>query len=166
MEEELKTLSMTDELTGLYNRRGFTSIAEQQLKIARRIKGKVLLLCADIDNMKKINDSLGHKQGDLALMETANILKKSFRSSDIIARVGGDEFVVLQLGNSGAIANLIASRLHQNLHINNTIMNDDFKLSMSIGIAHCDPGKTGSINDLLERADKIMYENKRMKYDH
>ncbi len=166
MEEELKTLSMTDELTGLYNRRGFTSIAEQQLKIARRIKEKVLLLCADLDNLKKINDSLGHKQGDLALVETANILKKSFRSSDIIARVGGDEFVVLQFGNSDAIANLITSRLHQKLHINNTIMDDNFKLSMSVGIVHCEPGKTVSINELLDRADKIMYENKRTKYDY
>jgi PAS domain S-box-containing protein len=89
MEEELRMLSLTDELTGLYNRRGFLTLCEQQLKMANRAKQGVYMLYADVDGLKKINDSLGHKEGDYALINTARVLTDTFRESDIIARLGG-----------------------------------------------------------------------------
>ncbi len=93
--KSLLALSLVDDLTGIYNRRGFSALAQQELKKANRIKRGMLLLFADVDDLKKINDSLGHQEGDLALIETANLLKETFREPDIIARIGGDEFVVL-----------------------------------------------------------------------
>lgn len=94
-EEELYALSFRDELTGLYNRRGFITLARQQLKIASRMNKGMLLLFADFDELKRINDIFGHKAGDRALLGVSDILKGIFRESDIIARIGGDEFVVL-----------------------------------------------------------------------
>lgn len=88
-EEEIRTLSITDQLTGLYNRRGFIALVEQQLKIVERTKDGAILLFADLDGLKWINDNLGHNKGDEALVETASILKEIFRKSDIIARMGG-----------------------------------------------------------------------------
>ncbi len=97
MEEEIKALSLRDELTTLYNRRGFLTLAEQQLKTANRLKKKLALLYLDMDNLKRINDAGGHKMGDRALEEIAFILKKSFREADIVGRLGGDEFCVLAM---------------------------------------------------------------------
>ena len=99
-QEKYRTLSLYDELTQLHNRRGFDVLAEQQLKIANRTRNRTLLLFADVDNMKLINDNFGHQEGDKALIDTANILKKSTRKSDIIARIGGDEFVAFFCNNN------------------------------------------------------------------
>ncbi len=89
MEEELRALSLIDELTGLYNRRGFLTLARHQQKISSRTGKEMLLIYADVDGLKKINDTFGHDAGDAALVETARILKESFRSSDVTARLGG-----------------------------------------------------------------------------
>ena len=94
-EKVIRNLSITDDLTNLFNRRGFFTLAEQQLQIASRTGREMVLLFVDLDKLKSINDALGHAEGDQALRETATILKNSFRESDIIARIGGDEFVVL-----------------------------------------------------------------------
>jgi diguanylate cyclase (GGDEF)-like protein len=161
MDEKLYTLSITDELTGLYNRRGFFALAEQQLKMSKRLKRDALLLSADMDNLKEINDTLGHKEGDLALIDTANILRESFRESDIIARIGGDEFVVLQIENIDVDSNMLTNRLQNNLEIHNTSRNK--KLSVSIGIIRCEPECPYSIEELLIEADKLMYKQKRNK---
>jgi diguanylate cyclase (GGDEF)-like protein/PAS domain S-box-containing protein len=163
MEERLHVLSMTDELTGLYNRRGFFALAEQQLRIAKRQKKGIFLLCADLDNLKGINDRYGHKTGDIALIETAHILKDSFRESDIIARIGGDEFVVLQIEDTATASELLASRLQKNLEIHNTQKDHEYDLSLSIGIAYCEPESTCSMNELMVLSDKLMYEQKRLK---
>jgi len=163
MEEKLYALSITDELTGLYNRRGFFALAEQQLKMAKRLKREALLLSADIDNLKDINDTLGHKEGDLALIDTANILRECFRESDIIARIGGDEFVVLQIEKIDADSNMLTNRLQNNLEIHNTNRNSNNKLSISIGIIRCEPDCPYSIEELLIEADKLMYKHKRNK---
>ncbi|MBI5664544.1 MAG: diguanylate cyclase, partial [Nitrospirae bacterium] len=95
IEDKLKSAAVTDELTGLFNRRGFFTLAEQQLKMADRLKKKMSLLYLDLDNLKVINDELGHKIGDEALWDAAGIIKNSVRGSDIIARIGGDEFALL-----------------------------------------------------------------------
>jgi diguanylate cyclase (GGDEF)-like protein/PAS domain S-box-containing protein len=163
LEEKLHSLSLTDELTGIYNRRGFFTLAEQVLKLCKRQKKGVYMLYADIDNLKKINDTFGHKEGDLALIEIADILKKSYRDSDIAARIGGDEFVVIPIGTTGNNIELITSRLQKAIEIHNSKGNRKYKLSVSIGVTYYDPEYPCSIDELLLKVDKLMYEQKRQK---
>jgi diguanylate cyclase (GGDEF)-like protein len=163
MEEEIRRLAVTDQLTGLYNRRGFITLSERQLKIAARTGSRLLLLFADLDGMKWINDSLGHAKGDEALMGVAGILKKVFREADIIARVGGDEFAVLALGTSAEYPEKLKDRLQQQIDLYNNEEKRDYNLSLSIGIADSDPKSNVSIDLLMARADERMYENKKVK---
>jgi len=162
-EDALRTLSFTDELTGLYNRRGFFSLAEQQLKVAYRLKKRDWLLYADLDGLKWINDNLGHDEGDIALIDLAEILKVTFRRSDIIARIGGDEFVILGMEKEEANAEVLVGRLLENLAAYNKKGIRSYPLSLSVGIAYFDPGKSCSIDELLARADKLMYKQKQKK---
>ena len=163
LEEEIIALSITDYLTGLHNRRGFMTLAEQQLKIQKRTKNWLLLLFADLDNMKWINDNLGHEKGDKALVEVASIFKEVFRKSDIIARIGGDEFAVLEIGASTKDFDILKSRLQNQIDISNATENRDYKISVSVGIACSDPANPYSIDELMSRADALMYEQKRSK---
>ena len=110
--EEMRNLALRDELTGLYNRRGFFALIEHQLKLAKRKKTGMFLLYADLDDLKSINDTWGHREGDVALIETAKILRKNYRESDVIARIGGDEFVVFPAGTSDDDSEKILDRLH------------------------------------------------------
>ncbi|GAB4543756.1 MAG: hypothetical protein Fur0020_13270 [Thermodesulfovibrionia bacterium] len=163
MEEELRELSLTDELTGLLNRRGFFVHVEQYLKIVRRQKSGILMLYADLDNLKGINDRYGHREGDLALIQVARILKENYRESDIIARIGGDEFVVIPVGSSGDCIDIISSRLLKAVDAYNSRSQKGYRLSLSFGIACYDPQNPCSIDELLSSADKRMYENKALK---
>jgi diguanylate cyclase (GGDEF)-like protein/PAS domain S-box-containing protein len=163
MEEALRALSLRDELTGLYNRRGFLTLAEQQLKVADRVKKGMLLIFADLDGMKQINDTLGHPEGDRALNDVGYILKKTFRESDIIARFGGDEFVVLSLETPESSADVLTDRLTEHMAYHNKYENRPYRLSVSTGIARYDPENPLSLHDLLIRADRMMYENKKDK---
>jgi diguanylate cyclase (GGDEF)-like protein len=164
MEEKLRVLSFVDDLTGLHNRRGFLTLAEQQVKIANRTKGKMLLIFIDLDHMKWINDTYGHPQGDQALREMATILRETFRESDIIARMGGDEFAVLTIEGVGESEDLLTARLLENIAChNNGKGNPNLKLSISMGTATYDPRSSCLIDELLGRADQSMYEQKRMK---
>lgn len=160
-EEELRALTLVDELTGLYNRRGFVTLAQQQLKIARRMNREMLLLFADVDNLKTINDTLGHHEGDRALVDIAQILKDTFRDPDIIARYGGDEFAVLIIEASRAGAAAMAGRLKENIRLHNSHGGRPYELSLSVGIAHFNPDQPCFVNELLERADRLMYRDKR-----
>ncbi|MBI2953370.1 MAG: diguanylate cyclase [Chloroflexi bacterium] len=160
---ELRALSLVDELTGLYNRRGFSILAQQQLKIADRTRRGMLLLFVDLDSLKMINDTLGHRQGDLVLKEAANILKATFRESDIIARIGGDEFTVLNIETPWSRAEAITAHLHEVVEAHNSLANGSCELSMSVGMAWYDPDQPCSIDELLARADASMYEQKRVK---
>jgi diguanylate cyclase (GGDEF)-like protein/PAS domain S-box-containing protein len=162
-EEALRSLSLSDELTGLYNRRGFFTLAEQQLRIANRMKKRMLLLFADLDGLKWINDSMGHNEGDLALVEVSDILKKTFRESDFVARIGGDEFVVLAMETEEVTAEVLRRRLEENLKAHNTSRNRRYNLSISAGISRCDPENRCSIDELISRADRSMYRHKRKK---
>jgi diguanylate cyclase (GGDEF)-like protein len=162
-EEELRALSYIDELTGLYNRRGFLTIAAKQLKISKRAHEGLLLLYADLDGMKWINDNLGHSEGDIALLETAEALKHTFRESDIIGRLGGDEFAVLAtLTNEDSIA-AIKDRLQGQLDMRNMKGTRRYYLSLSIGAVNYLPDEAATIEDMLDRADKLMYVNKQSK---
>ena len=160
-EEELRALSLTDELTGLFNRRGFFILAEKLQKIAKRQKRGICLLYADLDGLKEINDTWGHQDGNLALVDIANILRTTYRESDVVARVGGDEFVVFPVGTTGDDARIIVARLQENIDAHNAKREKGYKLSMSLGISYFDPENPCSIDELLSRADKLMYEQKK-----
>jgi len=161
-EEALLALSLTDELTDLYNRRRFFVLAEQCLKVALRMKKRSLLFYIDMDDLKWINDHCGHNEGDQALIALAGILKRTFRESDIIARLAGDEFVVLFESTDENEENLV-SRLYENIRDYNAKLSQDYKLSVSVGTAHFDPDYPVSIDGLLSNADALMYAQKRKR---
>jgi diguanylate cyclase (GGDEF)-like protein len=167
MLRELKALATTDELTGLYNRRGFLSYGRELLKVGKRMGRAIFLLYADLDGMKRINDNFGHREGDRALKAVSNILKQSFRKADIISRIGGDEFVVLGIVTSWrkerTLSEILTNRLKQNIENFNSKNELPYKLSMSIGLVAFDPDSYFTIDRLLEQADKLMYERKRNK---
>jgi len=160
-EEELRALSLVDDLTGLNNRRGFLALAQQQIKLARRNKRELVLLFVDMDDFKQINDRHGHPQGDVALQRAAKVLRSTFRDSDIIARLGGDEFVVLaaDTGTSASIVN----RLRQELAERNAKDGFAYTLSFSVGAARFDPEDPPTIDELLNTADSLLYEQKRQR---
>ena len=160
LDRGLRYLAITDDLTCLYNRRGFFAAATQQLKLAQRNAQSLLLLFCDVDNLKKINDTYGHREGDLALIRAADALEKSFRGSDILSRLGGDEFVVLALENSNQTQEVMLRRLQKNLK-KVSASESRYELSLSVGVARFDPKHTISLGELMVQADKAMYEKKR-----
>jgi len=162
-EAALHSLSLVDELTGLYNRRGFLAVTDQHLAEIRRNDKSPVILYADLDGLKEINDSLGHNEGDRALAKAAEMLKETFRNSDIVARLGGDEFVVLAALGSDEEPESLTSRLQENFSAVNKLGNRPYNLSLSVGIALFDDEATHSIEDLLAKADRAMYEDKRRK---
>jgi two-component system, cell cycle response regulator len=159
----LRSLSLIDDLTALYNRRGFSDLGEQHLKLARRSARSVTLVYVDLDQFKRINDALGHHVGDRALMKVAEILRTSFRRSDIIARLGGDDFAVLALEATGEDSELLMTRLRGKVEYFNRTEGEPYELSISIGIARFDDGSRVRLDDLLSRADADMYDEKRKK---
>jgi diguanylate cyclase (GGDEF)-like protein len=163
MEEEIQSLSMTDSLTGLNNRRGFLTLAEQQLKFADRHHTEMMFFFADLDRMKQINDTLGHEEGDNALIDVAAILRETFRTSDIIARMGGDEFAILAIDATGLSPQIIMARLQNRVDSFNNEENRRYKISVSIGVSFYNPQNPCSLDELISRADKLMYEHKRSK---
>jgi len=164
-EEMLRLLSLTDELTGLYNRRGFSTLSEQQFRIASRDRKSLLLVSADFDGLKDINDTFGHTEGDLALIETATILKECVRKSDIVARIGGDEFVLLlTAGNEGFDTPKLVDRLQKLIEKHNRKSIHRWKIFISIGFARRSPDSGQSLDDLIVQADKMMYEQKKKKH--
>jgi len=160
VEEALQALSLIDELTGLYNRRRFFVLAEQYLKLSARTKMKLLLLFIDMDGLKWINDHHGHQEGDQALIGLASILKKTFRESDIVARIGGDEFVVLSEPTDES-SEVVLKRLYENIKDHNAEKSRSYPLSISVGVTQFDPHHPVSIDELLSRADALMYAQKR-----
>ena len=161
--DKLRNLSLTDELTGLYNRRGLFTLAEPLLKLACRNKNHVFLLYADLDNLKKINDVLGHHEGDNAIIDTAHVLKAAFRETDIIARIGGDEFVVIPVAGNKTDVDMVIARFREHIRAQNEKNGRSYTLSISLGLSGCDPEAPCTIDDLLKRAEKLMYEDKALK---
>jgi diguanylate cyclase (GGDEF)-like protein/PAS domain S-box-containing protein len=162
-EAALQSLSLVDELTGLYNRRGFLAVTEQHLTTIRRNEKVPVLLYADLDGLKEINDSLGHHEGDRALATAAELFKETFRSSDILARLGGDEFVVLAAIDPEEEAESLTLRLQEKFSASNKRRNRLYDLAISVGLAHFDDEESHSIEELMARADQAMYEDKRRK---
>jgi diguanylate cyclase (GGDEF)-like protein/PAS domain S-box-containing protein len=162
MEAKLRTLSLTDELTGLYNRRGFFTVGEQLLKQSRRQGIGIFVVYADVDDLKEINDKWGHREGDMALIHAAGILRGTFRESDIIARIGGDEFVVFAMETAKTGPEKLEDRLQSIMNTHNA-RNQRYKLSLSAGIAYCAPECLHSVDELLIQGDQLMYERKKSK---
>jgi diguanylate cyclase (GGDEF)-like protein/PAS domain S-box-containing protein len=161
--EELRSLSLRDELTGLYNRRGWLELARQSLRIAQREKRSAGVIFVDLNGMKLINDQHGHEEGDCALRDTARLLKTACREVDVIARFGGDEFVVFALDFDQAGLEALRLRLRQATAELNLSGARVFQLSMSVGAAFFKPESPESIDTLLDRADQEMYEHKRAR---
>ncbi|MFI5094363.1 MAG: GGDEF domain-containing protein [Candidatus Acidiferrales bacterium] len=160
LDRELRYLALTDDLTCLFNRRGFFAAATHQLKLAQRNGQSFLLMFCDVDNLKKINDTYGHHEGDLALIRTADALEQSFRGSDILSRLGGDEFVVLASEASSQTQEVLLRRLEKNLKKSNA-NESRYQLSLSVGVARFDPKRAISLGELMAQADEAMYEQKR-----
>jgi diguanylate cyclase (GGDEF)-like protein len=162
LQAELGNLALTDELTGLYNRRGFMAVAERQLKLGRRSGRGMLLFVMDVDRLKQINDSIGHSEGDLVLKRTAGALEATFRDSDVVARLGGDEFAVLAIEASGHSEATIRTRLYEDLK-SVSAGESRYEISISLGVARFDPSSRTSIGELMIKADQAMYEQKRRR---
>jgi diguanylate cyclase (GGDEF)-like protein len=160
LDRQLRSLAITDEVTGLFNRRGFLAAAAQQLKLAQRDSLNLLLFFCDVDDMKRINDSFGHREGDLALVRTADALEETFRDSDLLARLGGDEFAVLAWEASFPEVNAILTRLSKSLDKTNA-EEPRYRLSLSVGIERFDPQRPAPLGELMARADEEMYKQKR-----
>jgi diguanylate cyclase (GGDEF)-like protein/PAS domain S-box-containing protein len=161
-EEQLRMLSLTDDLTGLYNRRGLFALGEHMMRTARRHETGLGVLFLDLDGLKEINDHFGHQRGDDALRETAALLRKSIRESDVVARAGGDEFVVVAEEDGTAVAEL-AQRLHRRLAAANASGERPFQLRASTGAVYWSHTEKATLHELIERADARMYEDKRAR---
>jgi diguanylate cyclase (GGDEF)-like protein/PAS domain S-box-containing protein len=159
LEDELRAMSLRDDMTGLYNRRGFALLTEQRLKDGRRSGSTLTVFYADVDRLKSINDGFGHNAGDIALVLCARALEATFRESDIVARIGGDEFVVLTEADARDLST-VTLRLEQELDHRTAASGLRFAVSLTIGSAHSRPPHALSLDDLLQQADEFMYERK------
>jgi diguanylate cyclase (GGDEF)-like protein len=162
METEIHDLSLRDELTGLHNLRGFQMLAEQALRVAERSRAPLSVLFIDLDNLKEINDSLGHSTGSEFLVETAEMIKRVFRESDVTGRIGGDEFAVVCQCSRVAIS-IAAQRLEAACEQRNSEAGRRFPFSFSIGYVTSDEHAHPSLKHLLGEADKAMYDEKRRR---
>lgn len=157
---KLQEYSFTDDLTQIYNRRGFFRHAKQHFKTAARQGKDVAIVFVDLDGLKSINDTFGHKEGDKALIEIVDVFKKTFRETDIIARLGGDEFVILGLVEPGSNILSVTARLEKNIARQRDMMERRYNLSASMGGVCCKASDFERIEELLSCADKLMYEQK------
>lgn len=161
----LRELSLTDEMTGLYNRRGFLTLAEQQLKLERHrgtARGLALIF-ADMDGLKRINDTFGHDSGSEALVNLARILKSEVRAADIVARWGGDEFVILTIGSDTETAELLVARIRDALREFNAGSDGNYRIECSFGVEQVTLDGSRSITQMIAEADREMYKDKRSR---
>ena len=162
IESELNALHLAaiDSLTQLANRRGLFSIGDQVLRISARLKLLPMLVYFDLDGFKQINDTYGHDQGDLALMDFASLLSTNFRESDVIARIGGDEFAILFANANPDESDLIEHRLRESVDAFNRTYQRVYKIEFSIGIVFHHADHHGSVESMLKQADAAMYRQK------
>ena len=160
LENNLHKQALTDEMTGLFNQRAFSILGKQSFLESLRNNTQLILLYFDLDGLKRINDTLGHKIGSEMIIEFANLLKANFRRNEMIARVGGDEFVVLSKKNEIEAALV---RLADAVNTTNSKGNKPYKISYSQGKIAGKAKDFKSLDDLLIQADASMYENKKAK---
>jgi len=158
--DRLRNLSLTDGLTGLSNRRGFMILATGLLKFARRANYSMCLIYIDLDSLKYINDTFGHTAGDASIFRFANILTDTFRDSDIIGRMGGDEFVIMIIDATESDLASMQTHLQSNVDAYNLQAERGYALSFSLGVIRVESNSTMSMEELLSQADKAMYAHK------
>jgi diguanylate cyclase (GGDEF)-like protein/PAS domain S-box-containing protein len=164
-EDELRALSFVDPLTGLFNRRGFEAVAAQQLKAAEHSNKASFLFYFDMNDFKAINDTWGHAAGDAALVTMGETLRHVFRETDVVGRIGGDEFVALAL-NCGEVTDSVLERIREELGVANAHNFENgigYVLSTGVGIARFSPDAPRSLGTLLSIADRDLYQDKRQK---
>jgi diguanylate cyclase (GGDEF)-like protein len=162
--EQVRAKAATDELTGLHNRRGFFDEGPERLRLANHDARSVALFFVDLNGMKLINDQFGHEYGDRALVDTADLLRETFRAGDLIARLGGDEFAVLASHESPDELKVLGSRLQGEIDALNASRRRPYRLSASVGAAIYNHGESTSFEELISRADTLMYEQKRKSF--
>ncbi len=160
-ENAVRALALVDPLTGLYNRRGFLTLVRQQEELALRLDRRMLHVFIDLDGLKRINDTFGHHEGDLALQDTAALLRRTFRESDVIARIGGDEFAVLAVEMDERWGDSWEGRLQEQLAAANVARDRGYDLVLSVGVAAVDPRGRQPLEERLNMADVAMYRVKR-----
>ena len=165
LQDELRRLATIDPLTGLANRRGFFALAEHMLLVAARTRCEVALLFVDTDGLKRVNDELGHSVGDSLLIEAADVIRETIRSSDVAGRIGGDEFCVLLVGDPDLDADRVVRRLRETEAAHNARPRRTFKVSMSIGLTTLAAGRSVTLEELIDAADEGMYQDKRDRQD-
>lgn len=158
-----RELALIDELTGLYNRRGFLLYTHHLLALSNRTQRGLMLIYADLDNLKQINDDFGHEAGDTAIICVTKVLREMFRRSDVIGRVGGDEFVILALEAKAESLDMLRKRLKENLKLAACNSYSKCKLALSLGVLYYNPEKPQTIEEMLKKADTLMYEEKGSK---
>jgi diguanylate cyclase (GGDEF)-like protein len=156
---EMLSLSLTDVLTGLNNRRGFFARAEPLFRLAQRQRRSSAVLYADIDGLKPVNDTLGHALGDQMIRDAATVLSASLRDADVLARMGGDEFVAYTMDQRQPHS--LLSRLQRALDAFNQARQCPYQLSLSVGMVPCDPAAGSTLSEHIQQADHAMYEHKR-----
>jgi diguanylate cyclase (GGDEF)-like protein len=160
LQRTLLQMALRDDLTGLHNRRGFTALATRHLRWARDTGQHMAMFFADLDGLKLINDRFGHAEGDQAISLAAACIKETFRKFDVTARLSGDEFVALIAEVPGRSVELISRRLQRNL-ADRSGAERPYTLSLSVGVAHFDPDKPVTLQELMRRADAALYRHKR-----
>jgi diguanylate cyclase (GGDEF)-like protein len=161
LQGELQRQATLDPLTRLPNRRGFVPMAEHRLEVAKRNHQPLALMFVDVDGLKRVNDTLGHATGDWLIAETAYVLRTTFRASDLIARMGGDEFCILFAAESDAAIEGAARRLEAAMDHSNRDPERPFRLSLSAGVSRFDPEDPRTLDGLMAVADERMYAKKR-----
>jgi diguanylate cyclase (GGDEF)-like protein len=159
----LEQLASADELTGLQNRRGFLALAAQSIRLAHRAQRPFALIFIDLDGLKKINDTLGHGDGDLAITDAAHVLSDSIRHCDVLGRLGGDEFAILMSDADAESARIVKKRLADKVDKLNAERHRPYALSLSVGMLVCNCDEKAPLETLLGRVDALMYEEKRRK---
>jgi diguanylate cyclase (GGDEF)-like protein len=158
---ELQQLALTDELTGLRNRRGFLLLADQAWRLAQRTRVKCRLLFIDLDGVKNVNDTQGHQAGDALLVDAARVMTGVFRETDVIGRIGGDEFAVLELMDKAGTSGNGSQRLQTAIDEFNHHGGHAYQLSMSVGVEDLPAAGSTTLEALLSQADRAMYGKKR-----
>jgi diguanylate cyclase (GGDEF)-like protein len=161
VQQRLADLALRDDLTGLYNRRGVLTLGEYQRRQCLRSGRTLVVVQVDVDGLKTINDTWGHQAGDQAIAATASILRCTFRESDIVGRVGGDEFLAIAVDAEAAAVHRVQKRLAQALLAHNRRQTAPFELSFSTGTSVLIPPSAPSLADLIGRADCELYRAKR-----
>ncbi len=156
----IRSHALLDELTHTYNRRGFNSLAEKTLSAMKRASKPGVLLFADLNGLKQINDNFGHKEGDNAIISAARILQESIRTSDIVARIGGDEFIILLAECPKEKVYIVIDRINNKFENFNNAGNLPYKVSLSLGYTTIGPESKKSVDELILEADQAMYEIK------